>query len=95
MNDLFKVNQLSSTNASLEAALSAKSDEAQKAATELATLRVTKEKTQTAAPATAEIETELSAIKQKLSEKEKETSRLMEENERLSEQVRSKLFFHS
>jgi len=84
-----KVNQLSSTNASLEAALSAKSDEAQKAATELATLRVTKEKTQTAAPATAEIETELSAIKQKLSEKEKETSRLMEENERLSEQLAS------
>jgi len=84
-----KVNQLSSTNASLEAALSAKSDEAQKAATELATLRVTKEKTQTAAPAMAEIETELSAIKQKLSEKEKETSRLMEENERLSEQLAS------
>jgi len=84
-----KVSQLANTNASLEAALEAKVNEAQKAAVELASLKVANEKVQTAAAIPADVEAELTTIKQKLSEKEKETSRLMEENERLSEQLAS------
>ena len=96
---------MSDTNASLEAALAVKSEEAQKAAVEVASLKVEHEKetqkaavevaslkvehekVQTAAAIPADVEAELSTIKQKLTEKEKETSRLVEENERLSEQV--------
>merc|ERR1719186_2334908 len=84
-----KVGQLSNSNAGLEAALVAKSDEAQKAAAELASLKVANEKVQTAATIPADVEAELTNIKQKLAEKDKETSRLMEENERLSEQLAS------
>jgi len=84
-----KVGQLSNSNAGLEAALVAKSDEAQKAAAELASLKVANEKVQTAAAIPADVEAELTTIKQKLAEKDKETSRLMEENERLSEQLAS------
>jgi len=84
-----KINQLSKTNASLEAALVVKSEEVQKAIAELSSLKVAKEKIQTAAAIPAEVEAELATIKQKLTEKEKETSRLVEENERLSEQLAS------
>ena len=89
MINLYKVGQLSNSNAGLEAALVAKSDEAQKAAAELASLKVANEKVQTAAAIPADVEAELTTIKQKLAEKDKETSRLMEENERLSEQLAS------
>jgi len=84
-----KVSQLSNTNASLEAALVAKSDEAQKANVELANLKIVNDKAQTAAAIPAEMEAELNSTKQKLVEKEKETARLLEENERLSEQLAS------
>jgi len=84
-----KVSHLANTNASLEAALEAKANEAQKAAVELASLKVANEKVQTAATIPADVEAELNTIKQKLSEKEKETARLLEENERLSEQLAS------
>jgi len=84
-----KVSQLSNTNASLEAALVAKSEEAQKAAVELANLKIVNEAAQTAAAIPADLEAELSSTKQKLTEKEKETARLLEENERLSEQLAS------
>lgn len=82
-----KVNQLANTNASLEAALEAKANEAQKAAIELVSLRVANEKVQTAVTIPAVVEAELTTIKQKLSEREKGTFRLMEENESLSEQL--------
>ena len=72
------MSQLSNTNASLEAALEAKANEAQNAAVELASLKVANEQVQTAAAAIpaipAEVEAELTTIKQKLSEKETETS---------------------
>jgi len=84
-----KVSQLSNTTASLEAALVAKSEEAQKAAVELANLKIVNEAAQTAAAIPADLEAELSSTKQKLTEKEKETARLLEENERLSEQLAS------
>jgi len=85
-----KVNQLTKTNASLEAALVAKSDEAQKAKVELANLKIVNDKAQNAADSSsADIEAELTTTKQKLTEKEKETTRLLEENERLSEQLAS------
>jgi len=84
-----KVSQLSNTTASLEAALVAKSEEAQKAAMELANLKIVNEAAQTAAAIPADLEAELSSTKQKLTEKEKETARLLEENERLSEQLAS------
>jgi len=85
-----KVTQLTKTNASLEAALVAKSDEAQKAKVELANLKIVNDKAQNAADSSsADIEAELTTTKQKLTEKEKETTRLLEENERLSEQLAS------
>jgi len=84
-----KVSQLSNTTTSLEAALVAKSEEAQKAAVELANLKIVNEAAQTAAAIPADLEAELSSTKQKLTEKEKETARLLEENERLSEQLAS------
>jgi len=85
-----KVTQLTKTNASLEAALVAKSDEAQKAKVELANLKIVNDKGQNAADSSsADIEAELTTTKQKLTEKEKETTRLLEENERLSEQLAS------
>jgi len=89
-----KVSQLTNTNASLEAALVSKSEEAQKTAAELSSVKIANEmaneKVQTAAAAIpVEVEAELSTLKQKLTEKEKETSRLLEENERLSEQLAS------
>merc|ERR1712013_405818 len=85
-----KVTQLTKTNASLEAALVAKSDEAQKAKVELANLKIVNDKAQTAADSSsADIEAELATTKQKLTEKERETTRLLEENERLSEQLAS------
>merc|ERR1719186_2247628 len=74
-----KVGQLSNSNAGLEAALVATSDEAQKAAAELASLKVANEKVQTAAAIPADVEAELTTINQKLAEKDKETSGLMEE----------------
>jgi len=89
-----KVNQLSNSNSSLEKALAAKTEEANKASTELKTL---KSKPQGAAIINnnniniAEVEAELANVKQKLVEKETETKRLVEENERLSEQVASAL----
>merc|ERR1712013_751092 len=85
-----KVTQLTKTNASLEAALVAKSDEAQKAKVELANLKIVNDKAQSAADSSsADIEAELVTTKQKLTEKERETTRLLEENERLSEQLAS------
>eukprot|EP00092_Neocalanus_flemingeri_P098305 GFUD01125350.1.p1 GENE.GFUD01125350.1~~GFUD01125350.1.p1 ORF type:complete len:871 (-),score=359.19 GFUD01125350.1:1079-3691(-) len=84
-----KVSQLSTTNTSLEAALVAKSDEAQQAAADLATMKVANDKVQAAPAIPVEVEAELNTIKQKLAEKDSETSRLMEENERLSEQLAS------
>jgi len=85
-----KVTQLTKTNASLEAALVAKSDEAQKAKVELANLKIVNDKAQSAADSSsADIEAELATTKQKLTEKERETARLLEENERLSEQLAS------
>merc|ERR1712013_532711 len=85
-----KVTQLTKTNASLEADLVAKSDEAQKAKVELANLKIVNDKAQTAADSSsADIEAELVTTKQKLTEKERETTRLLEENERLSEQLAS------
>jgi ribosome-binding protein 1 len=84
-----KVSKLSNTTASLEAALVAKSEEAQKAAVELANLKIVNEAAQTAAAIPADLEAELSSTKQKLTENEKETARLLEENERLSEQLAS------
>ena len=87
-----KISNLSNSNSNLEKALAAKSDEAQKASVELKALKSKPE-----GPASAiinnnninvaEIEAELASVKQKLTDKEKETSRLVEENERLSEQV--------
>ena len=89
-----KISNLSNSNSNLEKALAAKSEEAQKAAVELKAL---KSKPEGAPPAAAimnnnninvdKIEAELASVKQKLSDKEQETSRLVEENERLSEQV--------
>ena len=91
-----KISNLSNSNSNLEKALAAKSEEAQKAAVELKAL---KSKPEGAAPPAAaaimnnnninvdKIEAELASVKQKLSDKEQETSRLVEENERLSEQV--------
>merc|ERR1712106_994935 len=84
-----KVSQLSNTNASLEAALVVKSDEAQQAKVELANLKIVNDQVQTAAAVPADVEAELTATKQKLAENEKETARLLEENERLSEQLAS------
>ena len=71
----------------MEASLAAKTDEAAKSAAELSSLKVENEKVQASSAVSNEAEVELAAIKQKLTEKEKETVRLMEENERLSEQV--------
>lgn len=89
-----KISNLSNSNSNLEKALAAKSDEAQKASVELKALKSKPE-----GPASAiinnnninvaEIEAELASVKQKLTDKEKETSRLVEENERLSEQLAS------
>ena len=84
-----KVSQLTKSNTNLEKALAAKSEEAQKASAELSSL---KSKPQEAIINnnninTAAIESELASVKQKLTEKEQETVRLVEENERLSEQV--------
>merc|ERR1711892_1340236 len=84
-----KVSQLSNTNASLEAALVVKSDEAQQAKVELANLKIVNDQVQTAAAVPADVEAELTSTKQKLAENEKETARLLEENERLSEQLAS------
>jgi len=84
-----KVNHLTKSNASLEASLAAKTDEAAKSAAELSSLKVENEKVQASSAVSNEAEVELAAIKQKLTEKEKETVRLMEENERLSEQLAS------
>ena len=87
-----KVSQLNSSNSSLEKALAAKTEEANKASTELKSI-----KSKPAAPAVInnnninveKVEAELAVVKQKLAEKDQETKRLMEENERLSEQVAS------
>jgi len=84
-----KVSQLSNTNAGLEAALVVKSDEAQQAKVELANLKIVNDQVQTAAAVPADVEAELTSTKQKLAENEKETARLLEENERLSEQLAS------
>jgi len=89
-----KVNQLTKSNTSLEQALAAKAEEAQKAAAELSSLK--SKKPQEAILNNnninvAAIESELASVKQKLVEKEKETVRLAEENERLGEQVASAL----
>merc|ERR1712106_380571 len=84
-----KVSQLSNTNASLEAALVVKSDEAQQAKVELANLKIVNDQVQTAAAVPADVEAELTSTKEKLAENEKETARLLEENERLSEQLAS------
>ena len=85
-----KVSQLTKSNTSLEQALAAKAEEAQKAAAELSSLK--SKKPQEAILNNnninvAAIESELASVKQKLVEKEKETVRLAEENERLGEQV--------
>merc|ERR1712227_635556 len=91
-----KISNLSNSNSNLEKALAAKSEEAQKAAVELKAL---KSKAEGSAPAIMnnnnnninvdKIEAELASVKQKFSDKEQETSRLVEENERLSEQLAS------
>lgn len=85
-----KVSQLTKSNTSLEQALAAKAEEAQKASVELGSLK--SKKPQEAILNNnniniAAIESELASVKQKLVEKEKETARLAEENERLGEQV--------
>lgn len=87
-----KVSHLNSSNSSLEKALAAKTEEANKASIELKSL-----KSKPAAQAVTnnnninveKVEAELAVVKQKLVEKDQETKRLMEENERLSEQVAS------
>jgi len=89
-----KVSQLTKSNTSLEQALAAKAEEAQKASVELSSLK--SKKPQEAILNNnninvAAIESELASVKQKLVEKEKETARLAEENERLGEQVASAL----
>merc|ERR1711971_1118271 len=89
-----KVSQLTKSNTSLEQALAAKAEEAQKASVELSSLK--SKKPQEAILNNnniniAAIESELASVKQKLVEKEKETARLAQENERLGEQVASAL----
>ena len=85
-----KVSQLTKSNTSLEQALAAKAEEAQKASVEISSLK--SKKPQEAILNNnniniAAIESELASVKQKLVEKEKETARLAQENERLGEQV--------
>jgi len=89
-----KVSQLTKSNTSLEQALAAKAEEAQKASVEISSLK--SKKPQEAILNNnniniAAIESELASVKQKLVEKEKETARLAQENERLGEQVASAL----
>ena len=87
-----KLTQLSVTNTNLEKALSAKTEEANKTNTELESVKTNKAAiTNNNSINAAELESELASVKQKLAEKELESRRLLEENERLAEQVSSAL----
>jgi len=87
-----KVSQLANNNSSLEKALAAKTDEAKKTNSELESVKTSKTAiTNNNSINAAELESELDSVKQKLAEKEVESRRLLEENERLAEQVSSAL----
>jgi len=87
-----KMAELTNTNSSLEKALAAKTEEANKTTTELESVKTSKAAiTNNNSINAAELESELESVKQKLAEKELESGRLLEENERLAEQVSSAL----